>query len=63
MRVASRQCLEDLTCDVEVGSYSDSLSGSTREIKIESLVSSSRVLNVCVLNTLSHTITFTRASS
>lgn len=40
VREASRQGLEDLRCNVKVGLTSDSMSGSTREIMIASLVTS-----------------------
>lgn len=57
VRVAPRQGPRDLKYDVNVSPVSDSSSGSILKISIESLVTSSGVLNALVLNKLSQRIT------
>lgn len=58
MREVLRQIREDLRYNIKVGPISDSRSGSTRVIRIESLVTSSSVMKDKVLDTLSQMIVF-----
>lgn len=58
MREVLRQIREDLRYNIKVGPISDSRSGSTRVIRIESLVTSSSVMKDKVLDTLPQMIVF-----
>lgn len=62
VRMASRQGLEGLRCDANMGPTSDTQNSSTPEIRIKTLVISSRVIRDKELNTLSQMFTFTHIS-